>query len=518
MSRLQADNGTISYDAVEAWLLQHSHTLLRVLPGLLILAGLLLGTVDAEARVGGGQSYSGGSGRSSGSGGGGDATGLILWLLFEHPRIGIPVVTCVIIVGVVRHRAEQARQRTTIHRGPQVRRPTAQKLQSVRERLTTLDPGFSEVLFIDFFQQILATARQRARFGDIDSIKPWFSDEALAQVIGSSPARVAEVIFGSVQMSRLNVHGKRVQLEVVCELNLLGQGPDGASRQWLRQEVWQLERRVGVHSPGPERMRALVCASCGDPSEPGLDGRCPSCNNLRTGGENHWEVSHVRVAMERPLPAVELHLGGGVEPGTRLPTVRDPELAVSKRAFINRHPDFSAKKFDEKVRHIFMELQSAWSDRALERVRAYQTDALFQVHRFWMARYAAGGLVNRLEDVSIQRIEVVRMSRDAWYEAITVRIFASIRDWTERIDSGQLVGGSKTEARVFSEYWTLVRTIGASTKTRPVPEDNAACPSCGAPLDQMNMAGKCGYCGSKITGGDFDWVLSRIEQDEAYKG
>ncbi len=31
------------------------------------------------------------------------------------------------------------------------------------------------------------------------------------------------------------------------------------------------------------------------------------------------------------------------------------------------------------------------------------------------------------------------------------------------------------------------------------------------------MAGICDYCGAKITSGDFDWVLSRIEQDEAYE-
>jgi len=494
-------------------------TLLRVLPGLLLLAGAMLGTLDADARVGGGQSYSGGSGRSSGSGGGGgDATGLILWLLFEHPKVGIPVVIVVLIVGVVRTRAEQARKRSTLRTGAQVRTPTAPRLRSVRERLSDLDPGFSEVLFIDFFQQVLVTGRRRAHQTDLASLRPWFAPHALAQLPQSTPARVDEVIFGSVHLSKVQVVGKRTLLEVVCELNLIGADPSGESHQWLRQEVWTLERRTGVHSPAPDKMRALVCASCGDPSEPGLDGRCGSCHTLRTGGENQWEVSALRVAMERPLPKVELHLGGGVEPGTRQPTVCDPELAVARRAFINRHPEFSWGAFDAKVRHIFLAMQQAWSDRALERSRAYQTDALFQVHRFWMARYASGGLVNKLNDVKIQRTEVARVTRDAWYEAVTVRIFASMLDSTERVDTGELVGGSSTQPRVFSEYWTLVRTIGAGKPGRTTDHANDACPSCGAPLDQVSMAGECGYCGSKITGGDFDWVLSRIEQDDAYKG
>jgi len=516
----EMDDKRLRAAAISAFV-RHAPALVRVLPGMLLLTGALLGSVDADARVGGGQNYSGGSGRSSGGGGGGgggDATGLILWLLFEHPRVGIPVVIIIIIVAVVRTRAEQARQRTTIHRGAPVATPTAPRLQSVRAQLTALDPGFSEVLFIDFFQQVLATARQRARSSDLDSLRPWFTTEALTTLVQSTPARVDEVIFGSVHLSRAQVEGKRTHLEVVCELNLIGADETGRQRQWLRQEVWTLERRTGVHSPGPDKMRALVCGSCGDPSEPGLDGRCGSCNTLRTGGENHWEVAALRVAMERPLPAVELHLGGGVEPGTRRPTITDPGLAVARRAFINRHPDFSWQTFDNTVRHVFLKLQEAWSDNALARARAWQTDALFQVHRFWMARYGAGGLANRLADITIQRTEVARVSRDAWYEAITVRIFASMRDWTERVDTGELVGGSRTDPRVFSEYWTFVRTIGAGPGGRGVPHGDDACPSCGAPLDQVSMAGECGYCGSKITGGDFDWVLSRIDQDDAYKG
>jgi hypothetical protein len=32
------------------------------------------------------------------------------------------------------------------------------------------------------------------------------------------------------------------------------------------------------------------------------------------------------------------------------------------------------------------------------------------------------------------------------------------------------------------------------------------------------MAGECEYCAARVTTGDFDWVLSRIEQDETYQG
>jgi hypothetical protein len=32
------------------------------------------------------------------------------------------------------------------------------------------------------------------------------------------------------------------------------------------------------------------------------------------------------------------------------------------------------------------------------------------------------------------------------------------------------------------------------------------------------MAGECEHCGAKVTRGEFDWVLSKIEQDDSYMG
>jgi hypothetical protein len=34
----------------------------------------------------------------------------------------------------------------------------------------------------------------------------------------------------------------------------------------------------------------------------------------------------------------------------------------------------------------------------------------------------------------------------------------------------------------------------------------------------VSETGVCGYCDAKITGGEFDWVLSTIDQDETYRG
>ena len=50
----------------------------------------------------------------------------------------------------------------------------------------------------------------------------------------------------------------------------------------------------------------------------------------------------------------------------------------------------------------------------------------------------------------------------------------------------------------------------------PLRYVDPSCPNCGASLD-INMTGHCAYCKAKVTSGEFDWVLSRIEQDEVYR-
>ena len=73
--------------------------------------------------------------------------------------------------------------------------------------------------------------------------------------------------------------------------------------------------------------------------------------------------------------------------------------------------------------------------------------------------------------------------------------------------------GSKMKRRAYSEYWTLIRS--RSRKGAPIAKPS--CSNCGAPLE-INMAGECEHCNAHLTAGEFDWVLSKIEQDDTYRG
>src|SRR5262249_53401532 len=162
-----------------------------------------------------------------------------------------------------------------------------------------------------------------------------------------------------------------------------------------------------------------------------------------------------------------------------------------------------------RVRHIFLELQRAWSDLKWERARPFETDALFQMHQYWIAEYRRQHLRNVLGEPTIEDAIPVKITSDAFHDAITCRIFARMTDHV--VDaSGKVVCGDPKRPKRFSEYWTFIRRRGV----KGAAKDDANCPNCGAPL-KISMAGVCEYCRGKVTGGEFDWVLSRIEQDES---
>ena len=281
----------------------------------------------------------------------------------------------------------------------------------------------------------------------------------------------------------------------------------------LRMEQWTFRRNASLMSLGPEKLRSLGCPACGSNLVVNDSGRCPNCDSLRTDGRLNWVVTNISLKSDSKLNPIDLTLGGGTEPGVKLPTRIHGYLGKGLREMQARHPEWTKDQFRSRVSLIFRALQEAWSTQKWEKARAYQSDALFRVHQFWIKQYQEDKLWNKNADIDIQKIEFVKVVTDSWLESITVRITASMLDWTEKED-GTVVSGSKSDERVFSEYWTFIRSVGAESKATSLNE----CPSCGAPLDKVNMSGICEYCDAHITTGHFDWVLSRIEQAEAYAG
>ena len=371
-----------------------------------------------------------------------------------------------------------------------------------------VDPLFSGALFIEAAQ--LAYTRIWAMLADPHRAS------MLATLIGDDAARTLRAsVPGGQAVGLVTVGHTAVEVGLAADRNILHitffANVTTAGGQVLdREERWTFLRPADAQSPPPERLRALACLACGSPLDPGPTGTCPACGAARTDGAPQWRVASVRVVSVGPVPDPELSLGGGEEAGLHAATVMHPMLRRRRDAFLGRNPGLDLDVEQQRLAQIFVQLQQAWSKGKWPEARPYLSDALFTANQAWLDQLAAQGLQNRTEDVQVRQLVLCDVETDAWVETLTVRIFASCLDWTERRRDQHVVGGSKSERRVFSEYWTFMRTIGARRKD----SNPLHCPSCAAPLDRMGETGICGYCESKVSQGQFDWVATRIGQDE----
>ncbi len=392
--------------------------------------------------------------------------------------------------------------------------PPAPDLDAVRG----LDPEFSVVLFEDFAYALYAKAHEsRGDRQQLDALAPYLSAEARAELAARPPvgAPVSGVVIGAMRTIGLRLPAgdePRPQVAVTLEFesNMTVGAGTGDATQYVR-ERWHLVRDAGVQTKPPAAVRSFHCPNCGAPFGPGGGDRCEYCGEVVTGGRFDWSVIATQaLEIESRPPALT---GTVEEVGTDWPTIVHPALAERWAALQQADPASGEQALAARLQLIYQDLNPAWTALDLGPVRGYVSDGLFDYLQYWIVAYQHQGLRNELRDMRLTKWQVVKVVSDRHFDAVTFRIWASGRDSTVSQATGKVVGGNPNADRDYSEYWTLIRGAGV----RGAPRLDKSCPNCGAPLE-VSMAGKCNHCDAKITSGEFDWVLSKIEQDESYSG
>ena len=514
----------------------HRATIVVAVFGLLALLA-----VDVFGRVGGGHSYSGGSrgggggSHGGGSGGSGDG-GALLWLIFEavrflvyltvtHPLIGIPVD--IIVIGGIIFIARKGRG---VSAGFSSMASVASRFETEYSpemvsqgfaQLKKFDPNFSEIVFTDFCYALYGKAHDARGGGSkkLELFSPYLSESARASLLQRNPPGLQEVkgvIVGSMQVAQIQgVETPTVHVSLVFESNYTevtkSDTQQPTEMSYYVVERWELERKRDVLSPTPAQATALHCPRCGAPLQRDTVGACAFCGTKIDSGEFQWFVRSIDLeSSEARGPQL---ISDVEEVGTDFPTVVQPNFAAIRSEFERNNPQFSWGQFQERARLIFNELQAAWSSLNWERARPHETDNIFQMHQYWIDAYRRQHMRNAVENCDITAIQPVKILEDAFYQGITLRIWAQGLDYN--VDSnGRVVSGSNRNLRMWSEYWTFIRNKQAQSSEA---RTDLNCPNCGSPL-KVNATGICEFCGGKITSGEFDWVLSKIEQDESYAG
>jgi predicted lipid-binding transport protein (Tim44 family) len=108
----------------------------------------------------------------------------------------------------------------------------------------------------------------------------------------------------------------------------------------------------------------------------------------------------------------------------------------------------------------FFKIQGAWADRDMFTVKHLLSGEMFGLLQEDAGKMRQDGLVNRLENIAVREVNLTEAWQESGQDYITVRIYATLLDYTVNEKTGEIVEGSKIDPVKFEEYWTFVRPVG----------------------------------------------------------
>lgn len=174
-------------------------------------------------------------------------------------------------------------------------------------------------------------------------------------------------------------------------------------------------------------------------------------------------------------------------------------------AIIRRYdPTFNAAEFIARSNKVYLEIEDAWCKRDLTPVKQHLHTNLYKTTETQLSQVIQRDITYHYENIQLIRAYLNSYARDEQYEYLTVYLNARMIDY-QTDASGSIVKGDKNTMWNLRYKMKYMRSVGITTENGGTSQLN--CPNCGAPLD-MASAGKCVYCGSEITTGRHDWLLS----------
>ena len=394
--------------------------------------------------------------------------------------------------------------------GARIARPS---LPPAVDAIRNLDPGFEMETFLQRAEMAFFLVKRGIQRNDPASIRPYLDDAVFAQVsryIGQMKQQHVHALLESLnvrsvhlEQAECNDQGQTlmVHFDLVYRSKTLDDanrvmGDEGEDRP--HGERWTFVRAATARTPVSGGVTASRCPACGAELRLNLDGTCAHCRVSVTNGSVDWVVADVQ-----PAPFV------GYAADSQL-AVAAPSVQEGIAALRAADPGFSVDAFAARARQAFLALQAAWCNQNLEGGRAFLSPGAYFAWSAQLETLAAEGRRNIMENVDVRGVQPLRVVHGRVFDDLTVRIAAVAADFEIDKDN-RMVFGDRI-VRPFTEEWTFQRSIGVATLGKPGTLEST-CPRCGAPLS-LTQIGECRYCKAAVTSGKFDWVVSRIEQED----
>ena len=174
---------------------------------------------------------------------------------------------------------------------------------------------------------------------------------------------------------------------------------------------------------------------------------------------------------------------------------------------------FNKDEFLSWTKDVFVKLQEAWTKRDWSTIRLFETNELFEQHNKQLQAFIDRKQINVMEQICVKSAKLADFKQNGDKDVLTVILNSKMIDYIIDEQTGKILKGDKTTYRYSTYKMVFIRKTGIKTKPGTDKINTTNCPNCGAPT-QITSSGKCEYCGSVITTGQYSWALSNLEKIE----
>jgi predicted lipid-binding transport protein (Tim44 family) len=506
---------------------------------LLLVVGALAGLPTVAFARGGGGGHSGGGGASHSSGGGGGgggggfsgggggstgggsvAFGAFSLLTVLPIAIIVILVICALIYISARHprvHGDFQPDSAGWEPEPAPAGPSPQ-VQSGVAAIKAVDPAFEPETFLQRAEMAFLLVKRAYQDRNLHAGRAFLSPpiwQSWSQEVTTLVERHEQPVLENLNVRGMQVpsvahqaSGDSIQVhfDYVAAVHFVEDGSGklvtGSTDDQRLGEVWTFERQPEARTVASGGATASKCPNCGALLKLNDDGQCDYCKADITSGRYDWVVTRMASDWFRGASTAAAFGAAEMDPASGLAEIRASD------------PQFDEQAFRARVQQAFFALQQAWQDRDVASSRPFMSPGLYLGWSSQVQQLIDLHKKNVLEGLRVDGIDVVKVVHGSAFDDVTVRVVATTADYEVDEKTGRMIFGSR-EAAQFTEYWTFQRSVGTQTTGRSILDK--VCPNCGAPLE-INQVGECRYCKAAVTSGRFDWVLSRIEQEDDYAG
>jgi tellurite resistance protein len=374
------------------------------------------------------------------------------------------------------------------------------------------DPAFTVASFLERTKSLFLATQEAWSSGELLPVRRFLSDATWLRLrlqIGLLRAQGVRNITADVEVTDMKLVGFEQNdwfdtLHVAIrararDADVPVDWPDSKARAVAARataqpftEVWSLVRKPGVKSRGTDALAAHNCPNCGALFDGGAASTCTYCKAVVNSGAYDWVLSKITQASEAARSDSLI-----------------PGLAELRKA----DPGLSLEVLEDRASLVFWRWVEAQSTGQPERLARLSQAGPVERMGTDIQRLAAQGARRVFLECAVGQVRVRSFEESAEGRSLA---HVEIR-WSARMGVGPM-GRRPPPLPVLPQRWMFTLTRAADATSR-VDEGMSTdrCAQCGGSLGD-GLADKCPWCETLLAGDLRDWTLAEACPREAWQG